>query len=298
MKTMLLTAVLGLCFLNFKTQAQLSDLVTNGLIAYYPLNGNAFDQSGNGNNGTVFGATLTSDRFGNPGMAYQFNGTNDYISANVSNLPTGSAARTVSLWAKSNPPKVNGEELLWWGTALNDQAFQVFNNGIDWHAGGYGGGDDLDSGVLVDTNWHSLIVSYDGSTMAMSIDGIQRQSQSLVMSTPFSTVNIGSTMGGGPAFFSGAINEVRIYNRVLSSNDVSELYQSFAMGILTFPAITISGSTNQNYSVQYVTNLHSSNWTTLVSNIVLQSSTNTYCYPDTNAVGQAQRFYRVVFSLP
>ena len=37
----------------------------SGLVAYYPFNGNANDESGNGNNGTVNGATLTADRFGN-----------------------------------------------------------------------------------------------------------------------------------------------------------------------------------------------------------------------------------------
>jgi hypothetical protein len=49
------------------------------LIAYYPFDGNAADMTGNGNNGTVFGAALTADRFGNPNSAYKFDGINDYI---------------------------------------------------------------------------------------------------------------------------------------------------------------------------------------------------------------------------
>jgi len=48
--------------------------LTNGLVAYYPFNGDASDASGNGNNGTVYGATLIPDRFGQPSQAYQFNG--------------------------------------------------------------------------------------------------------------------------------------------------------------------------------------------------------------------------------
>jgi hypothetical protein len=39
--------------------------INDGLIAYYPFNGNANDESGNGHNGTVYGSTLTADRFGN-----------------------------------------------------------------------------------------------------------------------------------------------------------------------------------------------------------------------------------------
>lgn len=53
---------------------------TNGLVSYYGFNGNANDCSGNSNNGTVNGATLTTDRFGNTNSAYSFNGTSDYIS--------------------------------------------------------------------------------------------------------------------------------------------------------------------------------------------------------------------------
>ncbi|HSY17586.1 MAG TPA: hypothetical protein VK815_04590, partial [Candidatus Acidoferrales bacterium] len=48
--------------------------LTNGLVAYYPFNGNAHDSSGCHNNGSVIGATLTPDRFGNPNSAYQFVG--------------------------------------------------------------------------------------------------------------------------------------------------------------------------------------------------------------------------------
>ena len=51
-----------------------AQIPTNGLVAYYPFNGNANDASGNGNNGIVNGATLTTDRLGNMNSAYTFNG--------------------------------------------------------------------------------------------------------------------------------------------------------------------------------------------------------------------------------
>ena len=51
---------------------------TNGLVGWWPFNGNANDESGNGNNGTVNGATLTTDRNGMAGQAYNFDG-NDYV---------------------------------------------------------------------------------------------------------------------------------------------------------------------------------------------------------------------------
>jgi hypothetical protein len=65
-------------FILFCSHSLLAGL-SDGLVAYYPFNGNANDASGNGNNGIVVGATLTADRFGNPNSAYSFNGTSDYI---------------------------------------------------------------------------------------------------------------------------------------------------------------------------------------------------------------------------
>ncbi len=73
--------------------------LNDGLVTYYPFNGNANDESGNGNHGTVFGATLTQDRFGASNSAYSFDG-NDFIKASASILP--STERTASLWFKAD----------------------------------------------------------------------------------------------------------------------------------------------------------------------------------------------------
>ena len=70
---------------------------SNGLVGYWPFNGNANDASGNVNNGTVTGATLTTDRFGNSNSSYEFNGTSNKINfgssqslINLSNLSVAS----------------------------------------------------------------------------------------------------------------------------------------------------------------------------------------------------------------
>lgn len=52
---------------------------TNGLVGWWPFTGNAVDSSGNGHDGTLYGATLISDRFGSPNCAYSYNGSS-YIS--------------------------------------------------------------------------------------------------------------------------------------------------------------------------------------------------------------------------
>jgi hypothetical protein len=93
--------------------------------------------------------------------------------------------------------------------------------------------------------------------------------------------------------YGGLIDDLAIYNRALSAQEISELYEFFVLGIITVPTLTITGPSNQTYSIQYVTNLSSTNWTTLVSNIVIQEF-SPYYYPDTNSIGDSRRFYQVV----
>ena len=83
--------------IGFNSYTQTVDL-QRGLVAYYPFNGNANDESGNGNNGTVYGASLTKDRWGNPNAAYEFDGNSNYIIIHSSAKPIGDNSFTLSLW--------------------------------------------------------------------------------------------------------------------------------------------------------------------------------------------------------
>ncbi len=74
--------------------------LNNGLIAYYPFNGNANDESGNGYSGTVYGATLTTDRFGNSDSAYSFDGVDDYIDTHY--VAQNETALSFSVWVNLN----------------------------------------------------------------------------------------------------------------------------------------------------------------------------------------------------
>jgi hypothetical protein len=81
MKNHLLSALFALFTLSVFAQIP-TYVPANGLVGWWPFNGNANDESGNGNHGTVNGATLTNDRFGNVNGAYSFNGSNVLIPLN------------------------------------------------------------------------------------------------------------------------------------------------------------------------------------------------------------------------
>ena len=94
MKYLMMIFIISASFLY----ADLSD----GLQAYYPFNGNANDESGNENDGTVSGAYLTNDRFGNSNSAYCFDGSDDFIEINDSNsLDIGLSDYSIVAWIKT-----------------------------------------------------------------------------------------------------------------------------------------------------------------------------------------------------
>jgi hypothetical protein len=105
----LLTLALLLCFGTFASAQVPSYVPTNGLVGWWPFNGNANDESGNGNHGTVNGATLAADRFGNAGKAYSFDGSDLITVLNNSSLNIQpSNGFSVSIWAERTSAGVQG----------------------------------------------------------------------------------------------------------------------------------------------------------------------------------------------
>ena len=103
-KILCLAAVLVAMAFNGGARADLN----NGLVAYYPFEGNAKDESGNGNHGTITGASLTTDRFGTADYAYHFDG-NDFI--NCGNGASLNVTGAISLVAWINPASFDGRVL-------------------------------------------------------------------------------------------------------------------------------------------------------------------------------------------
>jgi Concanavalin A-like lectin/glucanases superfamily len=223
---------------------QSQSFLTNGLVAYYPFNGNADDASGNGHNGTVNGPVLTADRFGNPNRAYYFNGISDYITTPLGNTVFGGDF-TASVWF--NPYGIaNG-----WPTLLEAQdnnvnyalfldiagtASGVGSAEIGWLGAGstyasasWGWG--LNTGRAVPLNTYSqVIITKAGTNVTMYLNGQTASTGTVTHAIPTSGqfVTIGradvSTYAGDWAF-RGVLDDIRIYDRALSASEVQELYQ-------------------------------------------------------------------------
>ncbi len=210
---------------NYKQEA-------SGLVAYYPFNGNANDESGNGKNGTVNGATLTTDRFGNVNNAYNFVNPN-HIS--VLNSSMFGNEFTVSYWFKIG--SYFGQRAVMSNVAVPNGGFQQQFDGTTFsYILGYNfpqTNDPLFSNYTMQeplSKWHHLAVTYkktgtSSSESKLFINGELKKSSDhiglSILFTPDAPFYIGQNHGG--LNFQGDLDDIRIYNRVLSPNEISQL---------------------------------------------------------------------------
>ena len=223
---------------TFKTD-QLPDYLNAGLISYYPFNGSTADRSGNNNNGTVNGAMLTTDIFGHPKSAYYFNGTSNYISLNPAINFTGLNNYTISLWAKPTAIPTNGGGMIY-GLGSNYYGpvhGLTYQPSATLFAGSYNIGTNpvqsYSRSCCYDPNsWVYVVVTRDNTVINLYINGtlISPQLASSINgqsadygSGPFAAILGGRSSLDYQYFFTGIIDEVRIYNRVLSAGEITEL---------------------------------------------------------------------------
>jgi hypothetical protein len=206
----------------------------NGLVAWYPFNGNANDESGNKHHGTIIGATPTVDRFGKGNKAYYFE--KDSIQANIENLVVNNSAVSVTGWFKSNVPIVNG-----WPDFTKNIEYKsfIFN---------YGNSSDkkslysfiINKGYLFISNnnyinlnyqnqyhlnqWHYLAVTYNGDTINTYINGILlTNGYGSNVGVKLNVLNTIFTIGKD---FLGTLDDISVHNRVLTGTEINKLYNS------------------------------------------------------------------------
>ncbi|RDB05620.1 LamG domain-containing protein [Runella aurantiaca] len=217
-----------------------SQAPTNGLVAYYPFNDNAIDASGNNRDGGIVaggyaGVIPTTDRFGVANRAYAFNGLGGHITVSNWNILAGNAPRTMMLWFKTSVSTTssNFQSILSWGGWLSDAFSRIV---IRKGGSGILGFDESNANQLFvrnqfqyyDNQWHLIAVTFDGSTLNLYLDGVSLQNKTTTLNTSSNSFNypsnliIGSDESNG--FFTGSLDDVRIYNRALTANEVQQTY--------------------------------------------------------------------------
>ncbi len=197
------------------------------LEAYYPFTGDATDHSGYGRHAIVNGATLTTDRFGNPNSAYEFDGIDDFIDTHFS---FDFQERTVSVWAMVYDTASERKVLDQDDIALNHGAFSVtFKNGNLYGNAGGEGGNLIHPGPELNQWYHVVMVRDSLSTMIyvngdLVHAGTPTSNGSLTVPNP--NLVIGAWRNRAARFFSGKIDDIQIFNCALNSSLVYELYTS------------------------------------------------------------------------
>jgi len=218
----------------------LAQVPTNGLVAYYPFSGNANDSTGNGNNGVVYGGTLSTDRFGIANSAYSFDGINDYIKV-------------------SNASNINNNDFTynWWVTGISfpsNESSNMLEIGSEAFAGGHYGqlvainnnynsttgwritsGNanfttvGFQNGVLPNINtWYNITVTRNDSIVNLYVNCQLEVSGVTNGQLPYYNSPLDIYIGTRAdlallQFFSGKMDDIRIYNRVLNQTEITSL---------------------------------------------------------------------------
>lgn len=212
---------------NIASDTTFKDIdLEQGLVAYYPMNGDAVDASGNENDGTTNRTTATDDRQGNHENALFFNG-NANVRVPDNETLDFTSAYSIAMWCNTSNLSPGFQTLITkGGEPIESYALFIRSDGRihavhrindereHW---------DSETTIQADT-WHHIVITYDGYFAKVYIDGEMAGTKELVGSiTPNNTLLEFGQRTGGTSFF-GALDEVRLYNRTLNELEISALY--------------------------------------------------------------------------
>jgi hypothetical protein len=217
------------CFLSSSASAQTCVQPPTGLVSWWPGDGNADDIVDN-NQGTLHNGATFAD--GMVGQAFRFDGVNSFVQAPTANLPTGNSDRTLELWV--NLEAVVAEEAFFAGYG----AFGEFDQ--TYHLGATGDtlffsqwGDAIFGPSLQLGQWHHVAVSNVGNSATLYLNGTVVGNETLSINTPSGTQFL---MGKIPELgdisrrLQGRVDEVSIYNRTLSAEEISAIFNAGRAG--------------------------------------------------------------------
>jgi len=231
-----------------------------GLVAYYSFDDcSAKDLSGNGNDGIIYGAKCVDGKFG---KALRFDGVDDYVRV-YNSASLGLSEFSLEVWFKrlgdgvstgSGWAGVSAEPLIAKGRGESDGGTQDVNYlfGInqtnmilaaDFEDISNGASHPILGTTTIQNNrWYHAVVTYDGTTWKLYLNG-NLDNSARVRATPrydsIHDIGIGTafnSVGNPGGYFNGIIDEVRIYNRALSEEEIRALYEQ---GVAPRPKLAI-----------------------------------------------------------
>jgi len=237
------------------------------------------DSSGNDNHGTAqqITSTLHTDS-GNPPYlngALTFNGSSDYITTPMTNFPTGAAERSASLWIKWDGSTSYSVIFGYGDDAAGIKLFGAFldptGNLYCWNdyqnpANNYDTGIDIAIG-----DWTHIVLTYDGTNVRAYKDGALVDTTAKALDTVLEESTIGKNIWDGLHHFAGSIDNVMIFNRALTAEEIEFLYNE-GYGIEILP----DGSLDPNVIGKLTTQMQAeSTYTSAGWDFVTESSNGT-----------------------
>jgi hypothetical protein len=213
--------------------------INNGLVAYYPFNGNANDESGNNNNGTLFGPAFISDKSGKSNSALNFNGSSNYIK--ISDNPTLRLTEaSFSFWISyTSTEKMEIFQKIDFLTATNANYSAEINDYANLLSGMRVGGtyqgnctrtspfSQLTSTFNANDNkWHHLTFIMQANKISLYLDGILKNTlitTGLMNPCSGGDLFIGRGWNDFPLWLNAKLDEFRIYNRALTQEEITYL---------------------------------------------------------------------------
>ncbi len=241
-----------ICFLSVASILHAETASDSGLVAFYPFNGNANDESGNENNGVVNGAVPTSDRFGNPNSAFYLDGNDNIVVPHDSTL-IPLTQWSFTLWIKPQTLTNNWSPIIYkGGPTVFETRNRVYSlwisNGMSFHFTSAGDGSDehfVDSSPTTPEDWvfvacvvdrvnHQMLIYKNGVLDADVFDSYSTFNE-----------NVHSLMFGGSeethttqSPFKGSIDDIGFYNYGLTAAEVAAIYDGDEVAIWGFDETT------------------------------------------------------------
>jgi len=268
-KQVLIAFAVGLC-ITANTFAQVPSYIpTNGLVGWFPFNGNTNDESGSGNNGTIIGTiTSSSDRFGNPNSSYNFGG-NGYVQLPNINLPSF----TINAWVKRSGGSSSVISKHYSSSFNSSYLLYAQENDVCIPKMYYTNTNNVANAVngapisLCDGQWHMLTGTLDLTSLKIYIDGVLISSSNggIAKNTTYNTL-VGCAYSSSGAItnsggLQGEIDDIGFWNTALSDQEIFNLYENCTLQTSITPILnTVSSGATTNFNLTTTDNTASIIW--------------------------------------